>query len=194
MNVNDTVNNELISTGTINLSGGTVDVTLGGGGFTQPYYVIAQGSSVSGTLPSVTAGYQVQKVGNQIQLSQAATNSFTAWIAGYPGLSDSTPTGNPSHDGISNLMKYALNLDPTKSTQPPGTHTGSTLTFTKGTMASGDSNIAYSIEESTNLVTWTIPTGTPPSGTVVNGSSTITYTYPSGQSKVFARLKVIQTP
>ena len=99
-------------------------------------------------------------------VTRDAGNTYTAWIAGYPGLSDTTPTGNPSNDGITNLVKYALGLDPTVSTQPPGTLSGGVLTFTKGTMAKVDSNIAYSIEESTDMVTWTAPTGTSPSGTV----------------------------
>ena len=61
-------------------------------------------------------------------------------------------------------------------------------------MAKADGNIAYSIEESTDLATWTAPTGTAPSGSVSNGADTIIYTYPSGETKVFARLKVVQTP
>ena len=87
-------------------------------------------------------------------------------------------------------MEYALNTNPTTSSQPPGTRVGSLLTFTKGTMAKADSNITYSIEESTDLVTW----GPATLGTAVNGADTITYTFPSGQTKVFARLKVVQTP
>jgi len=186
--VDDTLNTELISTGTINMTGGTVDVSVGGGGFTQPYYVIAQGSSITGSLPSVTTGYMLTQVGNQLRLSLLVTNSFATWIAGY-SVSDSTPGGNPSHDGLTNLVKYALDLNPSVACPPPGTHTGSTLTFTKGAMAKVDSNVAYTIEESTNLVTW----GAPTLGSVVYGD-TITYTYPSGHAKVFARLKVIQTP
>jgi len=187
--VNGASANKLISSSSINLTGGTVDVTVGGGGFTQPYYVIAQGSSITGMLPSVTTGYTLTNTGTELRLSQALSNSFTAWIAGYSGLSDTTPGGNPSHDGISNLVKYALDLNPTVSAQPAGTHTGSSLTFTKGTMAKADSNLTYSIEESTDLATW----GAPTLGSVSYGD-TITYTYPSGQSKVFARLKVVQTP
>jgi len=190
--VDDLANSELMSSGAVNLSGGTVDVTVGGGGFTQPYYVIAQGSSITGTLPSVTTGYVLTKVGNQLQLSQPPTNTYSNWMStNYPSITgtDALPTANPSHDGISNLVKYALDLNPTVSAQPAGTHTGSSLTFTKGTMAKADSNLTYSIEESTDLATW----GAPTLGSVSYGD-TITYTYPSGQSKVFARLKVVQTP
>lgn len=129
--------------------------------------------------------------GNYVELTQAASATFSTWIAGYPGLSDSTPAGNPSHDGISNLVKYALGLDPTVSGHPVGSLSGNTLAFNKGTMAQDDSNIAYSIEESTDLVTWAAPT----LGSYVNYVDSVVYTFPSsGPTKVFARLKVVQTP
>ncbi len=192
VNVDDLTNTELLSSGTINVTGATVDFTVGGGGFTQPYYVIAQGSSITGT-PSVTTGYQVTNTGTQLRLSLAPTNTYTNWMStNYPSLtgSDALATSNPSHDGLSNLVKYALDLNPTVSTQPAGTHTGSSLSFTKGTMAKADGTLTYSIEESTDLVTW----GAPTLGSATNGANTISYTFPSGQTKVFARLKVTQTP
>jgi len=119
-------------------------------------------------------------------------SSFSNWIAGYSGLSDTTPSGNPSHDGLSNLVKYALGLDPTVSSQPAGTLSGNTMTFTKGTMAKADSKIAYSIEESTDLLIWTAPTGIYPSGTVVNGPDTVSYIFPLGLPRIFMRFKVMQ--
>lgn len=77
---------------------------------------------------------------------------------------------------------------------PPGTFSGSTLTFTKGTEAKADTNIVYSIDESTDLVSWGTPTGISRSGTVVNGADSITCTFPSAPTRIFARLKVIQNP
>jgi len=272
-NVDDLSTNELISTGTINLTGGTVDVTVGGGGFTQPYYVIAAASTITGT-PSVTTGYTLTNTGTELRLSltptthsisgtvtrsgsalsgvtvsdgtrtattdgsgaytitsvpDSATYTVTPSLTGYTfspanqsvtlsgsdvtginfavanaygnwatihGLSgaDAATTANPSHDGLSNLVKYALDLNPAVSAQPAGTLSGSTLSFTKGAMAKADSNLVYSIEESTDLTTWTAPTGSSPSGSVSNLTNTITYTFPSGQTKVFARLKVVQNP
>ena len=129
----------------------------------------------------------------QSVLPAAPTNTYSNWMStNYPTLTgaDAAATANPSHDGLSNLVKYALDLNPTVSSQPAGTHSGSSLSFTKGTMAKADSNITYAIEESTDLVTW----GSPTLGSSTNGSNTISYTFPSGQTKVFARLKVVQTP
>jgi len=170
------------TTATVKVNGTTVTSGSASGSIS-----LSVGTNTITTL--VTAQDGVTTTTYTTTVTRAAANSYTAWVAGYPGLSDSTPTGNPSGDGITNLVKYALDLNPTVSTQPAGTHSGSSLSFTKGTMAKGDSNIAYAIEESTDLVTW----GSPTLGSVSYGD-TITYTYPSGQTKVFARLKVVQTP
>ncbi len=192
--VDDANNDELISSGVITFSSGAhVDVTVLGGGFTHTSYVIATGTSITGPLPSVTAGYALTNTGTQLLLSEAPANSYSNWMTtNHPTITgaDAAVTANPSHDGISNLVKYALDLNPSVSSQPAGTHSGGSLSFTKGTMAKADSNIAYSIEESTDLATW----GAPTLGTATNGANTISYTFPSGQTKVFARLKVTQTP
>ena len=140
-----------------------------------------------------TNNYILHYLTSSVTLTTAATNTFANWMStNYPGLvsPDNQPGADPDHDGLTNLVEYALNTNPTTSSQPPGTRVGSLLTFTKGTMAKADSNITYSIEESTDLVTW----GPATLGTAVNGADTITYTFPSGQTKVFARLKVVQTP
>jgi len=34
--------------------------------------------------------------------------NFAGWIAGFPGLSDASPGGDPDHDGLSNLAEYYL--------------------------------------------------------------------------------------
>lgn len=82
-----------------------------------------------------------------------------------------------------------MGLDPTVGAPAPGTLSGGTLTFTKGTMAKSDSNLAYSIEESTDLSTWATPT----LGSAVDGADAITYTFPNGATQVFVRLNVVQT-
>jgi hypothetical protein len=37
-----------------------------------------------------------------------ASVGFASWIAGYPGLSVSTPSGDPDGDGLPNLVEYLL--------------------------------------------------------------------------------------
>ena len=194
--VDDTANDELISSGAINISGAHVDVSVLGGGFTQSSYVIATGTSITGTPASVTSGYQVKVVTSgsvqQLQLSVAPASSYSTWIANYPSLTGSAalPTATPKGDGLTNLVKYALGLDPTVAhgavgSLDSGTHT---LTFNKGTMAAGDSTLSYSILESTDMVTWTTAT----TG-VTNSNGSITFTFPTPRpSKIYARLQVTQ--
>jgi hypothetical protein len=44
--------------------------------------------------------------------------SYATWIAGYPSITDPSPTADPDADGLPNLVEYALNLNPTT---PPST-------------------------------------------------------------------------
>ncbi len=57
----------------------------------------------------------------------ATTLDLSSWAASF-GLSgdDALPAGNPSKDGVNNLLKYAFNLNPTQSDRRslvPGTGT-----------------------------------------------------------------------
>ncbi len=194
-----------VSAGTLSLSQATLDDTaattvvsgaylnLNFSGYDRVGTLTLNGTlHTSGIYDSSNSGGLITGTGKLV-VGTTPLNSYSTWMStNYPGITgaDAAVTANPSHDGISNLVKYALDLNPTVSTQPAGTHTGSSLSFTKGTMAKGDSAITYSIEESTDLVTW----GAPTLGSATNGADTISYTFPSGQTKVFARLKVTQTP
>ncbi len=196
--------------GTVTLNGGGLaGVTVSDGTRTantngSGVYTItnAPDSATYTVTPSFT-GYTFTPASSPVTLSGAnmtgvnfsVANTFGNWatMKGLTGL-NALPGANPSGDGVKNLVKYALDLNPLVSTVPPGTYTGNLLTFTKGLMAKADSKIQYSIEESTELTTWTAPDGIAPNGTVVNGADTITYTFVSGQPKRFARLKVVQIP
>lgn len=43
--------------------------------------------------------------------------SFEEWIAGFEGLSDASPAGDPDDDGLSNLIEYFAGLNPALSDQ-----------------------------------------------------------------------------
>jgi subtilisin-like proprotein convertase family protein len=43
---------------------------------------------------------------------------FEDWIASFPQLADHSPGGDPDHDGLPNLVEYALALDPRTSETP----------------------------------------------------------------------------
>jgi len=99
--------------------------------------------------------------------------------------------GAVGHDGLSNLLVYALALRTDGSNGSPGALTGNVLSFTKRAAAVTNNDVIYSIQTSADLgvssSSWSIAT----TG-VVETTSTISYTLPTGQGKIFARLVVTQ--
>ena len=96
--------------------------------------------------------------------------------------------GDSDQDGITNAMEYALQTNLTGSDGGLGTFSGNLLTFTKRQDAIDNGDVTYVIETSTSLaaLSW-MPQVTHNPG---NTDGTISYTLPSGQGKIFARLKV----
>ena len=113
--------------------------------------------------------------------------SYAIWATAN-GIGGAPAGGDFDSDGLTNLMEYALGLDPKASNASPGTFDGSTLTFTKGAAAFGTGDVTYQIEQSTALTGWVVVVPNAPA------SPTISYTLPSGQPTEFARLKVTQVP
>ena len=124
-------------------------------------------------------------------------SSFTTWISNYPSLtgSNALPGANPAGDGVSNLMKYALGLDPTQvATQVDG-FDGYGIYFYVGSDAQNDPTLSFSLEESTDLSNW---------GPAIYGGTAYSYppyyyeydlptpTVSGAPPKVFGRLKVNQ--
>ena len=114
---------------------------------------------------------------------QVGMPGYAAWVTAKGVLEGEN--GDDDKDGISNLVEYALGLDPKASSHPAGTFTGSTLTFTKGPEAKAAGDVIYTIETSTTLEadSWSTAAAT-------NGPDTISFTLPDGQTKLFGRLKV----
>ena len=121
---------------------------------------------------------------SQFQAWQHA--QFTPAQLADPNISG--PLATPAGDGVSNLMKYALNLLPFTNctTQVPHpARVGSTLTMT---FQASHSDVTYTVQVSTGLQSWTdfrviIQT--------VGQQVTATYTT-TGQPQVFMRLNVTQ--
>ena len=120
--------------------------------------------------------------------------SFNTWANGTfanGALTDKTPAGDPDHDGVNNLVEYAIaGLDPTVPNGAIGTFIDNTLTFTKRQPLAPD--LTYVIETSPNLQTgtWT-PQVTQAPG---NTDTTISFSLLGGPGKVFARLRVELQP
>lgn len=118
--------------------------------------------------------------------STPPTNNFNTWAT--TNNVTGGPTGDSDGDGISNLMEYALALNPSGPDATIGTFTGGTLSFTKRPEAVTNTDVTYAIEQSDDLgVTdpWEVVTPT------TNTATAISYLLPVGQTKSFARLKVL---
>lgn len=135
--------------------------------------------------------------------------TFSLWVsnklAAFP-TGQQTASANPAHDGISNLLKYALNMDPTvNSTQgmpvtalsaPISGQQYLTLSFTQ---REDITDISYVVEVSSDLVSWSSgPTATVTVSSTFLGNGMFTTVVrdltpitPSNRSR-FIRLKVSQ--
>ncbi|MCX6877749.1 MAG: autotransporter-associated beta strand repeat-containing protein [Verrucomicrobia bacterium] len=132
-------------------------------------------------------------------LVAGGSDPFTSWIGGFPGLSDSTPGGDPDSDGIPNLLEYVLqNGDPAVSSTailPSSVTTATDFVFTFYRRAATTADTTQIFQYSDNLTDWNplaIPGGT---GVVVTdiggGIDEVLVTVPRGSNAaLFGRLKV----
>ncbi len=144
-----------------------------------------------GIYDSTNSGGLITGTG-KLQVVTPATGGYTAY-ANTNGIPGEPATGDFDKDGLANLVEYALGLDPTKSSVPPGTFVNGTLTFTKGSAAIAGGDVNYVIETSTDLGL-TDPWTAAVTQNAPDSSTTISYTLPTTGPKRFARLKVVQVP
>jgi autotransporter-associated beta strand protein len=117
-----------------------------------------------------------------------AGGNFNTW-ANANGIAGQPASGDFDHDGLSNLVEYALGKSPTASSTPAGALASGVISFNKGAEAVANGDVTWAIQESDDLGVvdpWQTITPT------VNNSSVISYTLPTGKPKVFVRLVVAQ--
>jgi autotransporter-associated beta strand protein len=108
--VNGASADQLAVTGDLDITGATLDVSLLGGGFTQPSYIIATyGGTLTGTFATVTPGYSLTYGGGQIVLQQQTATGFETWATskGVTGF-DTDSDG----DGIPNGIEFVIGGEP----------------------------------------------------------------------------------
>jgi hypothetical protein len=175
---------KLLSTGAIDLTGAALTVTELGG-FTQPSYVIAEGTSISGPFASVPAGYAVTIVpgGTGQQAILTAGGGYAAWAAANaPGQ---TMAMDHDEDGVPNGIEYFMGESGSGFTAMPAPDASRTVSWTKDAAYTGAYGSDYLVETSTNLINWEpVPVGE------VTIGDTVDHTIPAGDPARFARLKV----
>jgi hypothetical protein len=148
--------------------------------------------ALSGTEVSTVQSYMNTRLAGPAPATPA---TYASWSAtNIPAGLDSTPTGSANAQGISNLVEYALGLNPA-ATVPPTLLTVTPLTG--GVDVSYDrptnrGDLAYQLQESTDLNTWNTVTDLP--GPAASGIEERDYSRSAavGQ-KYFYRLRITQT-
>ena len=156
--------------------------------YTTPYAsgsanVTASSGSISSTSTGVTAS---------TPWKTWVMSKFTAAQALDPTVSG--PLATPAHDGMGNLLKYALNAPPTATATgllPVLAVNGSNLTFTYR-QNDAATDLTYVVEQSQDLSTWT--TATPTTTTLSDDGNTrvLQATLPRGAgTQLMLRLRVV---
>jgi fibronectin-binding autotransporter adhesin len=184
------------STVTIAATGATLNLTYTGTDEVDKLFIGTTQMAAGVYGPSATPLAQITGSGTLTVATGPA--GFSGWITGTfangtvpPG--EQGPNDDPDHDGIRNLVEYAIaGQDPTVANTAAGSFANNLLSFDKRQPLAAD--IIYAIQESTdlgNLDDWTEVTG----GTYVNNATTISYTLtPPAPLKNFIRLEVTQVP
>lgn len=166
------------------------------GSLTGTFAGLAEGATVNVTKGAVTNSFVLKYAddgGTAVTLTVPSTgDNYDTWATAN-GIDGEPFTGDFDNDGISNGVEYALGLNPTTNSQPPGALSGNTITFNKGSDAIANGDVSWIIETSTTLEagSWTAEVTQPAGDT----NPTISYTFtPGSPAKKFARLKVVQVP
>ncbi|MBB5351927.1 autotransporter-associated beta strand protein [Haloferula luteola] len=148
-----------------------------------------------------TGTWDLAVVGNDLVLEYTAgEGGYSSWIAGFPGITDASPDADPDQDGLSNLLEYILNGNPTSGTgdslpQVATTETEITLSYIRRAESATDTTQVF--ETSSDLVEWSetsVPASSSGSITVAAdtpeaGLETVTLTLPRSEERWFGRLK-----
>jgi len=182
---------QLSITGDLDLTNGALSINQITPGTPGTYVIATYTGTRTGELGgSLPPGYSVtyNDAFKEVELVVAAPGGYAQWA--IINAVTEGEGGDDDRDGISNLVEYALGLNPQVPDATPGTFVGNLLTFTKGPEAKAAGDLTYTIETSTTLATgsWS-PTG------ATETDDAISFSLPSGQpgGKLFARLKVTKS-
>ncbi|MEK7953576.1 beta strand repeat-containing protein [Luteolibacter soli] len=142
----------------------------------------------AGTRSWSLGNYRFDEITGTLNVAQPG---FGGWISGFGlAVADQDPTDDPDHDGISNLVEYAVDgLNPAAANGSVGSMSGLTVTFAKRALAVSNGDVSYAIEESSDVGgadAWSVIAPT------VNSGSAISYTFPGPLVRDFVRLRVTQ--
>ncbi len=136
-----------------------------------------------------------------VMRSADVNNSFASWISSFPGLSDTSPFGDPDNDGIPNLLEYVLNGNPgiaSPEILPKMSMDVNNYIFTFSRLAVSAQDTTQIFEYSVDSIQWSEVMITYPTDDRVamglpdpNGVQAVAVTIPKGtNTRMYGRLKV----
>jgi len=150
---------QLVVSGALNISAGTLDVDLLGGGATESVYVIATYGSLTGssfaTVTDLPSNYRIDYAYNGNQIALIQMTPFESWADGYDlSGGDALFDADPDNDGGKNGYEWATGTNPTNPASIcmlgiGSTNTDAVVTFTRNTNAT---DVAIELQRSLNLV------------------------------------------
>jgi hypothetical protein len=193
------------TTGIVNFSESAHSFTIGTAdapptGFSTDNWQVSTTGGFTGT-----GTWSLGVDGNNLVLSYTPVASgYGTWIAGFPGLSDATATGDPDGDGLANVLEYVLNSNPGNGSGmklPAAAVSGAnfTVSFVRRAESKGDTTQTLQYGPALPGAT-EVPVPASSSGifTIIPdspsaGLETVTATIPRGtNTQIFARLKATQ--
>ena len=183
------------SDGSSPYASGTTVTVLGAGTIAQTGYTFTGWNTEAGGGGTPYApGATFSITANTTLYAQWLINTYATWADNNSVTGGAN--GDSDHDGILNLVEYALALNPGASDGSAGTLTGRLLSFNKRAEAVTNGDVTYTIETSTNLQDSITPGdgGWTPVTPDTNDGSIISYLLPDGAAKIFARLRVRTLP
>jgi hypothetical protein len=135
----------------------------------------------------------------QLTISSGVTG-FAAWIAGYPGLSDTTGAGDPDNDRVPNIAEYLMGLNPGAADAA----NAMTVVYTNGSAIHLDYRRDTTASSVTNWVKWKNDLASPDSWSTNNVTEAVlsnqsnfewrraTVPVQPGELRKFLRLEVQQ--
>jgi autotransporter-associated beta strand protein len=191
-----TIGSPTSSTGTFDLSAGTVKIT--GTPTLASHDLITSSAGITGTptLDAPVPGYELLVDGTSLKLVQALTSGYASWAA----LNGAGANLDDDHDndGVANGIEYFIggpNGNTTGMTTLPTVVSNAgllTVTWPKGAGYTGVYGTDFFVETSTTLSgPWTTEEL---SGNVTDSPASVIFTFPGGPAytdKRFARLRVV---
>jgi sulfatase modifying factor 1 len=127
--------------------------------------------------------YEVIEGGFRMAAAAASSPTYDTWAAAQVPPVTGGPSGDSNNDGVANGVAYFMK-DAGLLTNP-GIVGGSVTWTNGGNIPSDQYGTQFVVQTSSDLQNWIVPT----TG-VVNQAGSVSYTLPTGEAKIFVRLKV----